>query len=134
MTPSEFLRTIYVGDRACKSITIDGWNATVRIQVDCISRIRSSTGTWDYYTDEDINDGYLVLTGVQSCELDNHGYLPNDMMNQIEVRRESEEVTEIVFSIDSVDTHAEHHETMLRVTCKSVHLEDPARPGVRIHD
>lgn len=134
MKPSEFIRTIYVGDRACKAITIDGWNAAVRIQVDCISRIRNPAGTWDYYTAEDIKDGYLVLTDVQSCELDNHGYLPNDLMNTIEVRHESEGIVEIVFSIDSVDTHAEHHETMLRITCKSIHLEDPARPGVCIHE
>jgi hypothetical protein len=134
MIPSEFIRTIYLGDRACKSITIDGWNATVRIQIDCISRVRSSAGTWDYYADEDINDGYLVLTGVQSCELDNQGYLPNDLMNDIEVRRESEEVAELVFSIGSVDAHAGYHETLLRIICKSIHLEDPARPGVPIHE
>lgn len=31
-----FLDTIYLGDRACKSIIFDGWNETVRIHADCI--------------------------------------------------------------------------------------------------
>jgi hypothetical protein len=44
MNPAEFLVTIYLGDRGCKGISIDGWNRQVSIQIDEISRIRSKTG------------------------------------------------------------------------------------------
>jgi hypothetical protein len=132
MDVKAFLSTVYVGDRACKSITIDAWNTTVRVQIDCISRIRSPSGTWDYYVDEDIRDGFLVFEEVQQCELRNAGYLPNDAINSIEVVETQDDVVTIDLSIDSVDEEAYHHETVLRVTCKAVHLEDPAHPGFKI--
>ena len=45
MDVSAFLKTIYLGDRACKAITLDGWNRSIKIEIDCISRIRSPSET-----------------------------------------------------------------------------------------
>jgi len=53
MSPAEFLKTIYLGDRACKSILIDGWNKRIELKVDSISRVRSESGNWDIYTQRD---------------------------------------------------------------------------------
>lgn len=61
MTPDEFLRTIYLGDRACKSLVLDGWKNEVKIQIDSISRVRGEA--WDFYTEEDVDDGFLVFEG-----------------------------------------------------------------------
>lgn len=63
MNAVEFVRSLYLGDRACKAITMDGWNASIRISVDTISRVRSPSAEWDYYTAEDVADGVLVLGG-----------------------------------------------------------------------
>lgn len=131
---SRFLSTIYTGDRACKALLIDSWNATVRIQISCIARIRSATGIWDYYTDEDITDGYLVFENVSSLEMQNAGRLPNDLINGIEVLEETADRIRLRISIDSVDASGDRAETTLTVTCRSIHLEDPARPGERIRD
>src|SRR5438105_15836465 len=103
MTPRKFIRTLYLGDRACKAIVIDSWNTCVRVQVDCISRVRSTSGTWDYYIDEDINNGFLVFTGVLACELQNAGYLPNDSINSLDVVEDNGEEVTIEISIDAVD-------------------------------
>lgn len=132
MTISEFLRTVYLGDRSCKSITIDGWNSTVRVQIDCISRVRDPSGSWNFYAAEDISDGRLVFAEVLTIELNGDGQMPNDLINSVEVVDLAEGVATVELSIDSVDTEAVHHGTVLRLRRKKIWLEDPARPGVRI--
>ncbi len=52
MNIPDFLKTIYLGDRACKSILLDGYENEVKIQIDCISRVRGET--WDYYNEENL--------------------------------------------------------------------------------
>jgi hypothetical protein len=132
MKTSAFLKTIYLGDRACKGVDLDSWSKTVRVRVDCISRIRSASGTWDFYAAEDIKDGALVFGGVDTFVLTNDGRLPNDLINSVEVVEESGETARIRLSIDSVDAGARHHEVTLELRCTTLHLEDPARPGVSI--
>ena len=89
MNPTEFVKTIYLGDRACKAIIIDGWNSCVRLQVDCISRVRDMTGKWDFYTEEDVSDGFIVFDGVGAIELRNAGHVPNDSINSFVVLKSS---------------------------------------------
>jgi hypothetical protein len=69
MTPAEFLKTVYLGDRSCKGINIISCDKRIEIHVDCISRVRASSGLWDFYTDEDIVDGKIVFVGVERFSL-----------------------------------------------------------------
>lgn len=141
MHPKELLQTLYIGDRGCKSIVLDGWNKRVLVQVTVISRIRSTSGDWEFYTDEDIEDGYIVFTGVESVAFTPPGPVPNDFINSIELiqsaascEEESGEGKLFLFelSIDSVNDAGDSHEVILRVRSAGIHLEDPARPGVQI--
>src|SRR5260370_11417121 len=91
MTPIDFLNTIYLGDRGCKSVLIDGWQDRVLIQVTSISRIRSASGQWEFYTDEDIENGLLVFKGVHSIEFQPPGLVPNDSINSLDVELLSSE-------------------------------------------
>ncbi|HQY57227.1 MAG TPA: DUF6258 family protein [Nitrospira sp.] len=133
MTPIDFARSVYLGDRACKAINIDCWNSRVRVQVDCISRIRDESGQWNFYTKEDITDGYLVFDGIRSVELHNEGHIPNDTINSFLVTEASADSIAIEMSIGAVSESVPYFETILRLTCRSIHIEDPSRPGEEIY-
>lgn len=81
----EFVKTIYLGDRACKKIVIDAWNRRFGIQIDCISRLAKGTQSWNYYNDENIVDGWLVFEGLTSVSITPPGVIPDDLINGIEV-------------------------------------------------
>jgi len=136
MNVESFLKTIYLGDRGCKSILIDCWNKVVKLQVDCISRVRAET--WNYYDAEDVEDGWIVFEGVQSCSFDPSGPLPNDFFERIEFEPLGEERSQGRFLIEvgSISGTNAHNITgclvKITIVANSVHLEDPLRPGLRI--
>lgn len=131
MDPTALLRTVYLGDRACKSITIDGWAKTMKITVDCISRIRSDSGNWDYYTDEDIVDGILVFGGVRDLFLQNEGCLPNDEID-ISISGVENDATSLEIAIGSADDSGRVHKVLMKFRCESAWIEDPRKPGVPV--
>jgi hypothetical protein len=104
LTPPEFLGTVYLGDRACKSIHIEGWKQRVVLEVDLISRVRSPSGNWELYSAEDIPDGRIVFSGVEDVQFDPPGPLPNDLINEISARpADGEKRWLFEASISSVD-------------------------------
>lgn len=132
MNITEFLGTIYLGDRGCKSLILDGWNAEVKMQVTCISRIRS--GAWNYYTEEDLPDGYLIFGGVKSVHFDPAGPIPNDLINEIKAERMVgiDNLYLITISVDSVNASGDHTEVIVKVIANTFWLEDSKNPGVKI--
>ena len=136
MTPDEFIRSIYLGDRACKAVIIDTWRSRVAIQINVISRVRRGDQAWNFYTDEDITDGLLVFSEVQSLVFDPPGPIPNDFIYDLVVRHSKGNPSLYVFelSIGSVDEQANSIEVTLCVEARRIHLEDPLRPGVEISD
>ena len=132
MLPSEFLKTIYLGDRACKSITIDGGNNCVAIKVDEISRVRSESGEWEFYNDENIVDGLLVFSDVRSVVFDPAGPIPNDYISGLDTEPLPDGHHRFRLSVASVDQLANSTEVSVTIEAKHLHLEDPSAPGVVI--
>ncbi|MCB1049636.1 MAG: hypothetical protein H6510_04455 [Acidobacteria bacterium] len=127
-----FVSSIYLGDRGCKKIVIDGWARTVCIQVDTISRIRSLDGNWHYYNDENLDDGYIVFKDVQGMVLSNNGKIPNDYINYLEVIQQSEHIYLFTFSANSVEPDGPSSEVILQVTAGGICLVDPNQPEQEI--
>lgn len=136
LTPAEFLQTVYVGDRACKAVRIESWRKEVVLEVDELSRIRSPSGQWEFYTTEDIPDGRIVFTGVEAIHFQPAGPLPNDFINEISAEPADNDPERkrwrFEVSISSVAADGRSTEIIVRLTGNGVHLEDPRRPGVQI--
>jgi len=142
MDTQTFAKSVYLGDRACKALHIDTWNRRVTIQIDTISRIRSTSGEWEYYTEEDIEDGLLVFDGVTFFSLSPPGCLPNDWISIVDVESVSEQdgvslsnpQFRFTLSLGAVTEAGEGQELSLTLVAAGIHIEDPARPGITITD
>lgn len=134
MNPKDFINTIYLGDRGCKGICINGWDEQVVIKVDKISRIRDSSGEWNYYSEEDIDDGLIVFTGITEIKFSPSGFIPNDRINYLKLSETEEENYTFRLSIDSVGSDATNEEVILEIKASGIHLEKPAKPNQKITD
>lgn len=131
MNPCELKATIYLGDRAVKQVIVDGWNKRVKIQIDSISRIRSPDGQWHYYTDEDIENGFLVFEGVKSFAITPTGSIPDDYVVDFDVQptAESENLYRARLCTAGSLSTGERGEVNIELVAGTFHLEDPTGPG-----
>src|SRR5579864_1807779 len=106
MLPDALLKTIYLGDRACKAIHIEGFAQRVSIQVDEISRIRSSSGLWEYYNEENIVNCFLVFTEVKDISFLPSGPVPNDYISGFKIENVDESYYRFELSIAWVGSDA----------------------------
>lgn len=124
MNPVDFLKTIYLGDRYCTRFHIVLEDKTVEIHVNNVSRIRSESGDWNYYIDEDIKNGIIVISEVESVKEDPSGYEPNDQIYEITVKEENEKYHFLV-ECSHVDEDAITHDLQFEIVGNDVYLVDP---------
>jgi hypothetical protein len=131
--PGEFIKTLHLGDRACKQVTIDGWGKRLVITVDSISRIRNPSGEWGFYNDENIDDGLIVFEGLTSFQFSPQCFVPSDWIEILSIDETCGETDfKAILSLGAVDDQGNSKEVTLTVWAKSLHIEDPKRPGVKI--
>ena len=97
--PLRFLKTIYLGDRGVTGISMDSVRKTVKIHIDCISRVRGEN--WNYYTDEDLENASIVFTGCRKFFFDTNGILPSDFIEIESVEQTADDEYCIVFDVSS---------------------------------
>lgn len=129
-----FVKSIYLGDRACKKIFIDSWSQELSIEIDTISRIRSADGNWNYYDAEDIENGQLVFGKVKKVFFDENGNIPNDRINCFNVSSEDDGNYCFTFFADSVADDGANSEVKLMIVAETIGLRDPLNPEVLITD
>lgn len=123
MKPKEFLKTVYLGDRACKKIVIDGWNQLFAMQVDSISRMKEGTDTWNYYNDENIDNGWVVFEKLKSVDFSPAGAVPDDTINGIEVSEDRDGKFVFSISVASSIDGGKIQEATIKVIAESVFLQ-----------
>lgn len=114
------LKSLYLGDCACKAIWIRSWKQEVAIQVDAMSRIQPDGGV---VLGSVLEDPWIVFTSVDALSITPLGPIPNDA---IEV--------ESVEQVESLQRDGLRYETKLAVTSvqgvgKYVHLTITLRHG-----
>jgi hypothetical protein len=129
MDVKKFVNSVYLGDRGCKLITLDGSNDRVLLQVDVISRTRSLSGNWEFYSDEDIENGFIVFTGVSTFSLTPSGYIPNDLIYWFDVEAApNQEGNEPRFlfkiKIGAASKFGANTEILVQIIAEAIHLED----------
>lgn len=134
MNPVKFLKTLYFGDRFCTKLVLDGYNNQVELHVNLISRVRDESGEWDYYTDEDVENGAVVIIGVKKVTLDESGLIPNDQIYDVYANEINEGIYEFVIETSYVDKKALTHDLVIKVVADGVYLFDPAKPDMKIID
>lgn len=128
-----FLSTIYLGDRACKSLLIDGWRGIVELTVNLVSRIRDPSGNWNYYSDEDIENGIVVFSGIEAISLDPPGRFPNDTIEDLVVERIGDHgLVEFRLTATQVVENGNAYKVIVRITARDVYLVDPINPQTEI--
>ena len=134
MNVEEFLKTIYLGDRYCTKIVMDGSNNNVEIHVNQISRIRDEAGQWNLYYDEDIVNGVIVITNVEKIAFDESGLMPNDQLYDIYAEELANDSYEFVIEASNIDEDANTKDVMIKIIGGGIYISDPKRPNVRITD
>ena len=126
MNPIEFSKTIYLGDRFVEGFHFDCQSRVVKIQVNCISRVRGNS--WNYYTDEDIQNGILIFNNVKSLILEPKGFAPNDWIEIFNIQPISDELFHVNISMGSVDSAGLSTEIMASIECEELFLAVPGQP------
>ena len=140
MDPVELAQTVYLGDRGCKSLLLDGWSDRILIQVyPAISRIRDQSGEWRFYAAEDILDGLLVFSGIHSFSFNPLGRIPNDEIVSFSAeeyemgdRQEKPRLYMFKLCIVSIGEERESDIVCVEIVAEQFHLEDPKEPTVQI--
>ena len=131
----EFMSTIYVGDRYVKGIVIDSIEKEVKIKISEISRKRSEDGKWNYYNDENIENGYLVFTEVSYFSMQPPGLIPDDELYHWEIKELQNGIIEIDLYMGSYEgNEMGEREVIAKIRAKGACLEDPQDPSNRSYD
>lgn len=126
MNLQHFLDSIYLGDRLCLGLMIEGVGRRVSFKIDNISRVRGDS--WDYYAEEDVKDGFLVFEGVEGLNIKSQEVLPNDWIEVVSavLKDEAKNVWEIVISLGFVNADGVSNEIVVDILASKVFIQTKA--------
>lgn len=129
MDTIDFVKSIYLGDRACKAIVIDSWNDKIKFQITCISRFKVANEQWTY--DQNIYDGWFVFNNACSITFDPPGHIPDDSIELFTAELDTTEGTKMyrfTLLIGSGKPVGPPVYVTITILAESIHIEDPSDP------
>lgn len=118
----KFLSSIYLGDRFCENVIMK--DSKISFQINCISRLKEGTKEWNYYSEEDIEHGYLVFDGV--VDFSSSSELPlNDEIYEIEITDKSNDIYNFIISGCNVSDDAISTDIILQIRAKKFYIFNP---------
>lgn len=133
MNIEDFMKTVYLGDRYIKEIVLDSYRKEMKIKINEISRIRSEDGMWNYYNDENIEDGYLVFSEVNSFSMEPLGAIPNGGLHDWVFKKLKGDNYEVTLFMEAYHQNGGYNEVIIHLTSNGLCLEDPQNPEGRIY-
>lgn len=127
----QFIKSIYLGDRACKGFRLDSHNHEFRIFVDEISRVRSVDGAWNFYNEENLEDACIVFAQVETVRVKMTGPMPNDYVELLGVQ-EAKGRLEFQVELGCVGADGLTVPETIEIIAGDIYLESAEQPGVKI--
>jgi hypothetical protein len=134
MHPKDLLKTVYFGDRWCTKIVIDNMKVQFELHINQIGRVRDFSEKWNYYNDENINNGIIVIERIESVCFDEADKWPNDAIYDISVNDQGEGKYEYIIDAAYVNGLAEQTNVKIKIIGGLIFLIDPQYPDKRIID
>jgi hypothetical protein len=135
MSPIEFLKSLYFGDRICNKIVINNVEGQLELHVNLISRIKNDSIQWNNYTEEDIEGGILVFTEVKDITFNSSGIVPNDQIYDIyALSVDDENGFRFYIEASNVNAEAVSKDVTITFLANEVYIVDPKKPNEKIID
>lgn len=94
----------------------------ISFQINCISRLKEGTKEWNYYSEEDIEHGYLVFDGV--VDFSSSSELPlNDEIYEIEITEKINGTYNFIVSGCNVSDDAISTDIILQIRAKKTIIQ-----------
>ena len=132
MNPVDFLKTIYLGDRYCTKFIIDDKSRNIELHINCISRVRDLSGHWNYYNDENIDNGIIMFEDYDNFDTQPQGLIPNEEICDIAVQSILDKKYKFVISACNINEEANCKYIMISFEARRVCLIDPLKPDLKI--
>jgi len=131
MDAKKFIETVYLGDRYCMETEYNQEKQLYSMKMNSISRVRSKDGNWNYYTDEDIEEGWIVFGGVMDVIIEIENFQLNDEIYNIDVGNYDNDYYKFFVNGSCADDKG-YIEGTVEIIAKDIYLIDPKKPQQKI--
>jgi len=125
MKPKNLIERIYLGDRGCTQLVYNREAKQIRIQVDRISFLRPGSTTWNYYSEHDLEEGWIIFSGVDKVTIDPPNIQPNDFIEiLVDSVKDTTKLERVTISTGGVDAEGRLKEIIVSALVKDAHIEN----------